>query len=33
MTKTGDETVDSMFDEIKTVSVRTAVTIKLSKSR
>jgi hypothetical protein len=23
MTKTGDETVDSMFDEIETVSVRT----------
>jgi hypothetical protein len=23
MTKTGDETVDSMFDEIKTVSMRT----------
>ena len=30
MTKTRDETVDSMFDEIKTVSVRTA---KLSKPK
>lgn len=25
MTKTGDETIDSMFDEIRTVSVRRRV--------
>jgi hypothetical protein len=33
MTNTGDETVDSMFDEIKTVSVRTVNGIRIGKSR